>query len=84
MAGCADTSNVSRAFVTPSKYDHLECKQLTSGLANMNSLIEKTDGLYDKGGVGIGAVVYGPDLIRLKGERTRLEEAIAAKNCPPE
>lgn len=84
IGGCADTSGVSRAFVTPNKYDHLECKQLASGLAAIKSQLEKTDGLYERGGIGIGAVVYGPDLMRLRGERTRYEEAMAKKNCPAE
>ncbi len=84
VGGCAETGSASRAFVTPRKYDHLECKQLRATLAAARLQHDKTDGLYDNGGPGLGFIVYGPDLIKLKGEREILEQAIAEKNCAPE
>jgi hypothetical protein len=43
----------------------------------------KSDELYDKGGVGLGFMVYGPDVIRLRGEASVLEQAIGEKGCQP-
>lgn len=84
LAGCGETGGgVSRAFVTPRKYDHLDCKQLQSSLTATKSQMTKSDELYDKGGLGLGFMVYGPDVIRQRGEVAVLEQAIAEKGCQP-
>ncbi|MEA2933780.1 MAG: hypothetical protein QOD74_426 [Variibacter sp.] len=83
LTGCAESGGYSRAFVTPRKYDHLECKQLTTALTQIKTQVAQSDGLYDKGGAGLGFLVYGPDLVRLRGEQSVLEQAIAEKGCEP-
>ncbi len=90
LAGCAASGEDTAAkfLVAPGKYVLYDCAQLQQAMAGIRVQQDKLEKLKAKAGSDaagrtIGAAVYEPQLLQLRGNMADLRRTAGEKNCKP-
>jgi hypothetical protein len=92
LSGCESRVAGSLLYMTPYRFDELDCAELKKRAAGAEGRLKQQEALRDRAGASaagpvINAVVYGPDHNRALWEVRLYQDEIARKNCdapPPE